>query len=80
MQARLSIRTDWPEPSLMLPAQIKDSVEVKMIKLVKSSPRNNVKLTTIGHRRKGIAYCSADGKLLFLSLPASLKWDRLVKI
>ena len=33
-------------------------------------PDITLKLTTIGHRRKVIAYCWADGKLLFFfSLP-----------
>ena len=78
MQARLSIRTDWPELSLILPAQIKDSVEVSCACFVKSFvfdkvPERTLKLTTIGQRRKVIAYCWADGKLLFLTLPASLK-------
>ena len=36
-------------------------------------PERTLKLTTIGQRRKVIAYCWADGKLLFLTLPASLK-------
>ena len=85
MQAKLSIRTDKPEPSLILPAQIKDSVEVSCECFVKSFvfdkvPERTLKLTTIGQRRKVTAYCWADGKLLFLILPASLKWGRLVKI
>ena len=34
-------------------------------------PARTLKLTTIGHRRRVIAYCWADGKLLFFILPAS---------
>ena len=32
-------------------------------------PERTLKLTTVGHRRKVIAYCWADGKLLFLFSP-----------
>ena len=40
-------------------------------------PEITLKLTTIGHRRKVIAYCWADGKLLFFFSRLLLKWGRL---
>ena len=64
-----------------MPAQIKDGVEVSCACFVNSfvfdkSPRKNVKSNHNRSTGKVIAYCWADGKLLFLILPASLKWGQ----
>ena len=41
--------------------------------------KSKIKLTTIGQRQNVIAYCWADGKLLFFILPTSLSGAGLSK-